>query len=251
MERIIELANNLGKLNILFLFLAITSILLAIYFYVKSKREKKPVYSLKTSQLINNNLSSIDKLEITYDGNRLENLSLTKFAFWNAGKETIKEEDIVKFDPIKISVSENLTIYDYKIEIQDEKNNIRIEQKKDSSLLLAFDYLDKNDGVLFTIYHNGKNSDEIKVSGTCMGAFKITIGAEREKISNSLMDIKAVKFFENLVNNKNLFLNILGLISILPFVLYGVFIVTPFLLIDKFYDRFYNKSPKEFYLKEH
>lgn len=141
MKETFDLINNTGKLNIVFLLLAIISIILAIYFYIKSKKEKKPVYSLKTTQLINDNVSSIEKLEIFFAGNTLENLSLTKFAFWNAGRETIKETDIVNADPIKIFTSKGFIIYDYKIEIQDQRNNIKINQEKDSSLILSFDYL--------------------------------------------------------------------------------------------------------------
>lgn len=50
-----EFFKNNPWLNIIFLILAVLSILLAFYFYNKSIREKKPLYDLMSFSLLNLN----------------------------------------------------------------------------------------------------------------------------------------------------------------------------------------------------
>lgn len=159
MKEVVDLLNSTGKLNLTFLILAILSIVIAIYFYIKSKKEKKPVYSLQTTKLIENKVSSIDKLNISFADKPVENLSITKLAFWNAGRETIRKNDFVQADRLRIIPVDNITIFDYKIDFENDLNNIKIKQKKDSSLIITFDYLDINQGVVISVFHNGNTSE--------------------------------------------------------------------------------------------
>ena len=250
MEEFLKYFDSSGTLNLIFLVLTIISILLAIYFYIKSKKDKKPVYSIKTIQLIEDNLSSIENLKIYYGKDNVENLSITKFAFWNAGRETINENDFVKVDHLRIEANENIIIYDFKVEIQDERNNFQIEKNANTSLQVSFDYLDRNQGIVLTVYHNGKENSGLKILGSFKGAKELSLGVEREKIFNALLKNKIIIFFENLINSEKLSLRILGFLSFFPMIIYGLVVIFPATLIDSIYDRLFNKSPKEFYLKE-
>ena len=73
-------------LNLIFFLLSIISILLTIFFYYKSKKTKEPRYLYKSFSLIENSLSALDGLEIIYNKEKIDTLTLTKFAIWNNGK---------------------------------------------------------------------------------------------------------------------------------------------------------------------
>ena len=197
MKNLIEFFSGNPWLNILFLFLAIISIFLAFVFYYKSLRLKKPVYSSQTNRLINSNLSTLKNIEIKYIGEIIENLSVTKIAIWNSGKESIKNSDIASTDPLIIIAKKGLLIYDYDIVIQKAVNNISLLRSNENTIKLDFEFLDFNDGIVVNIYHSGKDSDDIEIKGTLIGANKITKGVKREFLGEKIDPIS--KIFELLI----------------------------------------------------
>ncbi|WP_139195558.1 hypothetical protein [Halomonas daqiaonensis] len=88
--------------NSVFLTLAIAGISLSIYFYLQSKREKRPVFNVRTFPLIQNSLGTVPELSIAFKNKPVKTLSLTRLAFWNSGSETITKDDIVGADPLRI-----------------------------------------------------------------------------------------------------------------------------------------------------
>ena len=114
--------NNLW-LNIIFLALAILSIILAFYFYFKSQKEKRPVFNSKTISLFNASPILANKLEIRYNGSVVNNLVLTRIAFWNAGRESIRSKDIAPNAPFLITAPDDVIIYDIEIVDENPVNN--------------------------------------------------------------------------------------------------------------------------------
>ena len=101
------LASN-PWVNVLSILLAFLGIILAVIFYVRSKKDKKPQYALGSSKLIRNFVSKIDGLEIKYGGQPISNLTSTRVGFWNSGKQTIRRADIASADPLLIKVKEGI-----------------------------------------------------------------------------------------------------------------------------------------------
>jgi len=200
--------------------------------------------------LIKNNISSIENLEIKYSGENVENLSITKFAFWNAGRETIRKNDFINNDELSIQTSDDILIYDYKIELEDERNNFKVIQIE-KALLLKFDFLDKNEGILMTIYHSGTKSSDIKIKGSFMGSNKIKKGYEREKLSSMIENSFILKFVGYLLQNKYIILKILGFFLTLIILMPYIFVLLlPARIIDYIYDNFFNKCPEEFHFND-
>src|SRR5688572_6382101 len=113
-----QLFDNTPWLNFIFLLLSVISIILAFYFYKKAQREKRPVFARRTTRLVQPYLSSLKSLNIQYQGQDVKTLSLTKFSFWNAGKDPIRKEDIAPGDPLFIQASTNIIFYDVEIDYQ-------------------------------------------------------------------------------------------------------------------------------------
>lgn len=96
LSQLMELLSNYGWI------VGIVGIILAIYFYFKNKKIKEPVYALRDLNLIKDLINTPEALEMFYAGNKINNLSVAKIAFWNAGRDTINEKDIAKADPLAI-----------------------------------------------------------------------------------------------------------------------------------------------------
>jgi hypothetical protein len=157
-----------------FLF-GIIGIGLAIYLYFKVKKVKKPCVVAKTINIIKHNLRNIDSFEIFYKGSKIETLSITKLAFWNAGRETINKSDITVPDPLRIEAGEDFKILHADIvKVKNFANQFTINLSQDGSrAFIDFDFIDKYDGAVFQIYHTGESQKDIFIEGTIKGAEKV------------------------------------------------------------------------------
>src|SRR5258708_38963774 len=90
-------------LTILSIAISICSVSYAIYTQQKNKRTKEPMVIFKSDNLIQNHVSNLNGLEISYKGIRVDNLMVTKVKFINAGAEIINRSDIITNDPLRIS----------------------------------------------------------------------------------------------------------------------------------------------------
>jgi len=142
------------------------------YYYRKSIREKRPVFSVRPMSVFNNKRLKLYDIEVKYKGIIVDSLTITKFAFFNAGKDTIEQSHLVSKNPITIYDINGSPFYD--VEILDsnvELNNLQIQWDK-SKITINFDFLDFNQGVVLKIIHAGKGK-ELKMRDTIKGNRRI------------------------------------------------------------------------------
>ena len=241
-----EIFNSTPWLNFVFFVLAIVGLILSFYFYHKAKRDKSPVFVKRTFKLIQQNVIKLENLEIKYEGRIVENLSLTKLAFWNYGREALRKDDIALNDPLLISSSGKTIIYDVEISYQNKVNSFSVDKMDDHCVNLNFDFLNHNDGVVLDIYHSGNDGSDILLTGTLIGAKKI---ADENK-SKTLSDRLGIFFkpADYLTNRKNSVLKVFGLLC----GLLAIFLMMPLLMIvgplDFLYGIMKRKLPKQFKL---
>lgn len=255
---LIEYFEGSASLNIFFLVTTLFSIFLAFYFYFKGRKEKIPLYSKKTTNIISkhaiisNQKVKLDDLNIKifYRENELDQLSLTKIAIWNDGKKAIRDYDIIESDKLRIEAKNDITIYDFEVDTENVKGNPEIHKIDDNQLQIKFDFLDQYDGLLFQIYHSGTENNDIKVLGSFIESKKMKKGVSKGKLADKWFSSKIYSYLEKLANvSSNPILQFplviitigIGLIITLPFMI-------PISLYDYVYDRFYNKTPKKFFL---
>lgn len=170
----IEHIKNLVSSNNEFLTLGalivgLIGVILAIYFFVKSKKIKKKNYQLNSFNLIHESVSDLPDLEVKYKGNEVNNLTITKIVIWNSGNQTVNKQDIVDLDPIRIYGSEGVEIFDIEIiHVVESSNDYKLTPKGDY-WKLDFDYVDPDQGCVLVIYHSGKKSNDILISGKLKG----------------------------------------------------------------------------------
>lgn len=169
--------------NLVAFVLAIIGIVLAIFFYIRSKRQRVPIYSVRSINLVEQSIEKIDNIEILYSGSTVKNLSIARVAIWNQGKETINNTDIAPSDPIKIICTGTTSFLGLKIVY--EKNPVnnfflfpvpnptKPDEDLQNEMTVNFDYLDYEEGAIIQVFHTGKTGDEIQVVGSIKGAGKI------------------------------------------------------------------------------
>jgi hypothetical protein len=231
-----NILENPSLINLIFLFLAILGIVLAIYFYFKSKRNRIPKYAVRSINLIEDSIGKIGDVEISYAQNKIKNLSIARVAFWNDGSETISSGDVAPLNPIKICCSGTTDFLG--IEIVYKKNLANnfslspITSSKEptkhlqNELFINFDYIDKDEGIILQIFHTGKTGEEIQIQGSIKG------GGSVKKLQNPLLN-KMKPFYSYIdklkIKHKKI---ILGIFAIITPVLFFIFTFTPILKIQ-------------------
>src|SRR5690606_19938758 len=154
-------------LNLVSLFIAVFGIILSIYFYKRSLKIKKPTFLVRTINLVKQNVNKIDSVEILYKGDKIQNLSISKIALWNDGKDTINSNDIAQNSPLLIYIDDEYQILDAEIIFQkNPSNDFKVKLLPDqNSVLISFDYFDYLDGTIINVYHTGESSRNILLSG--------------------------------------------------------------------------------------
>jgi hypothetical protein len=154
--------------------IAIIGIVLAVIFYLKSKKIKSPYYAIRSINLIKDLISKIESLEMLFRGKPIKNLTVTKIAFWNAGNDTINYQDIPHTEPLTINVKEGIEILDAKVlYAKNPANQFSISTSDDNSLIkLQFEYIDNDEGAVIQIIHTGVSEEDIDIHGTIKGVGK-------------------------------------------------------------------------------
>lgn len=170
-----ELLNNYSLKDAISLFLTIISIITAIIFYLNGKKSKIPTYILRTISLVQEKIQKIETVKILYSGNKVDNLSISKIAFWNAGKDTIDHMDIAQNNPIRLIIEENYLFLEANIIYQkNPSNNFNISLSDNNKYIdITFDYFDYEEGIVLQVFHTGNTSKNITLIGQVKSVKKI------------------------------------------------------------------------------
>ena len=163
--------------------LAVISIILCIYFYIKAKKVKQPTYAVRTIRLIEPKIKNIGNINISYLENKIENLSVSKIALWNSGRDTIDYTDVAKNDNLKIIIDSQYRILDCSILFQKNKaNSFTVEISNDGkAVAINFDYFDCNEGVILQVFHTGNSSNNISLIGRIKSVNRIKRKGEQKR----------------------------------------------------------------------
>jgi len=99
-------------------------------------------------------------------------LTITKVIFWNRGNEPIRKDDIAVADPIKIVVGSKYEIFEAEIlnDTANGANRFELVKNGNKSIIIAFDFISRGEGVAVQIVHSGLSSEDITLTGTIIGA---------------------------------------------------------------------------------
>ena len=149
---------------------------LTVIFYFKQKRKKIPCMDFLSINLVSPKIQTIDNLNILFDNEHINCMTISKFIFWNAGNETINKADIAT-GQFKIVSNNDIRILSASLERQsNESNDVSVIFKSDvNTAFVSFDYLDNNEGFILKVIHTGKDSNDLQINSKIkgVGGFKI------------------------------------------------------------------------------
>lgn len=117
--------------------------------------------------------SKVPTLRIEWAGQTIDNLTVTKILFWNAGNGTIRRNDIPPNAPVRLLSVNGARIVEARIlEEKDDANSFALSPVTGDSFDIGFEYVDKDEGAVIQIAHTGKSSKDISLTGRIMGVRK-------------------------------------------------------------------------------
>ena len=149
--------------------IAIVSFVYAIICQQKNKEKKEFSFCLKSNHLIRGKRTKFEKLSITYDGQQIEDLCVSKFTIWNSGNRTLNRTDMVESKELTISVADECRVLDVElIACSDETNGFSVRIENEHTVKVLFEYADKKEGAVIQIIHTGNDEDiqiDCKIKG--------------------------------------------------------------------------------------
>lgn len=150
----------------------IVAFIFGIYTWIAGKKKKEISCFNNTFEVVKAGKSLVPKLELSYEGKEINDLTITKYAIWNSGNEVLNIADIV-VESLQITCNNDTQILDARILVQsDETNMFKIIDKKNNCVKISFDYMDINDGIILQILHTGE-AVELKVECKIKGGKKL------------------------------------------------------------------------------
>lgn len=201
METIIKFFGN-EYFNLISLILGLTGILLAITFYLKSRRKLRVSYETKSFDLIKDNISKLSGFKATFNGEELENLTAVKVIIWNSGNSLLEKNNISTNNPLYLTLN-NIEILAAECTTSSDKSNLviaKLNENHKNRIDLDFEYLDKRQGFVLSILHKGNADNNAKLKGIIKG------GSIKNKIYRGGL-IYIIEF----------------LYAIAPFIIFGIF----------------------------
>lgn len=186
MEECLKWLDDNQWLNLIYLTLAILSIITSIYLYRKSRKRKKPVFAIRSTNVISDEVKNLGEVEVKFKGDKIDNLTVSKVAFWNSGNDTLNDDDQAPIDKVRIELKEGFVILESEVIFQSsETNNIHVNNKL-NTVEIGFDYFDSNQGGIIKFVHTGKKSSDVTLKGTFKGSEKL------KKINSRLNNLSIV-----------------------------------------------------------
>jgi hypothetical protein len=150
------------------------SFILAIFFYFRGKKEKIPSIAKRTTTLIEGLEAQVKDVTVTFKGRSVPNLSITKIAFWNAGRDAITNSDIPSKDTLRIKAKDGVHILDHSIIFtKNPKNNFVLTEQPGGVITVEMEFVRKDEGIIIQILHTGTSNSDIKFLGSLKDVPKI------------------------------------------------------------------------------
>lgn len=158
-----------------------TGVILAVFFFLRSRRIAELRYDYSNRPLIENLSAKLDGLEVRFHGVPQERITVTRVAFWNAGTEVLRSSDLTPLAPLAISFSDGLLVLDVRLVYEsDVTSQLSLHQSADQTgepdgIQLRFDYLDRGEGGVVQVVHTGDGRTRPRLLGKIKGGRPISL----------------------------------------------------------------------------
>lgn len=152
--------------------IGLIGVILGVHFYRASRIGARLAYQASGLRLIGGKKPQLpSQVTVLFSDQPVDMLTRTLVVLWNSGAKTIRGEDVVDDDRLRIAFDEGARILKASVtDMTRQANKFRIDKSTTSphEALCSFDYLDSGDGVVVELLHTSAHRYP-KVEGTVRG----------------------------------------------------------------------------------
>jgi len=196
--------------------------LLSYYFFRKSKIGSRPSYQMAAIKLIGNYSTILNnKVEVYFEGEKVDRVSKTQIVLWNSGTSTIDGSAVVSSDTIRFVYEDQSSVLSALILSNTrDVNRVKVTVNRDQPHIvdLEFDFFDPGDGVVIELTHTARKIFPI-IRGTIKGVYK-------GFTNKGIISYPVIHSAEQIQSNKKMLRRLIFVISIIMFMLVYAIITT-------------------------
>lgn len=140
----------------------LAALAIAYLFFRLGTKESRPVY-MKTGARV---VAAGGEIEVLFGGTRVPGVTRTIAFFWNAGRESIRCDDVR--EPVTFSVDEGKLLRATLLQATRPEIRPALQVTSDAAVFL-FSHLDRGDGCCIELMHTGKDPLGVSVSAVVVG----------------------------------------------------------------------------------
>ena len=145
--------------------------LVGFVLHFTGRRQKDLAYAVQGIGVIDESMSSFGDLQVTFNGQSVERVAVSRVLFWHRGEETIHGSDVPDSDPLRIIIGGDARVLSSRI-LAVSRSVVAPQVAtvgETDRVGLDFEFLDRDDGFTVEIVHTGLNPLDLDVTGTIMG----------------------------------------------------------------------------------
>jgi hypothetical protein len=153
----------------------IFGIVLAVLFYVFSRRYKRVWYVVRSFTLVQRERVTVSQLQVLFSNKPVQALTISKIALWNSGNDVLRHKDFPPMDSLRIAAVDGVDILDASIiQVNSDSSECVIRRKAANSFEMEFEFLDPREGIVVEIAHTGTSSEDVMIEGRIVGGGKVS-----------------------------------------------------------------------------
>jgi hypothetical protein len=165
--------------------------------YQRGQHIREPRYAVEGRAVIREVGTSLDQLEVWYADTRVPQLSSARYAIGNAGRGTIRAEDVASVDQVVVVLPDGAQALKAQVVwATDETNRFSVQVSDDLARVhVKFEYMDRSQGAIVEILHSGP-PEVPALRGTIKGAgrFVETPGRKMPSLTETLVPLGGLVF---------------------------------------------------------
>lgn len=189
------------------IFLALLSIVMGFILWKKGKTNKQLCCYKSYFHLVGSQKKKFEKVNISYDGKTVDDITVTNYTIWNCGNSVINNADMADDRNVKILSSDDAEILDAQILVSsDESNKVKCQVLNGKEVNIDFSYLSEKEGFVIQIVHSN-SSEALSVDYKIKGGKPLKYFKDKSDFLKELFDpLSCLKkedaspFFKNLIS---------------------------------------------------
>ena len=157
------------------LIIGVVSLFVGVYLYSQSIRERELTYFVHPVKSVVVRAGELSDISVALDGKTIKSdITVAQIAFWNAGKESIRESHVLK--PFLIQTEGNVPILEARIRKQTrEVVNLQVDRSHLNlgKVGISWSILEQNDGGILQLIFVGDANVDIVASAVIEGQPKL------------------------------------------------------------------------------